>query len=177
MVFKTVDTILECDPRFKGLVVVDNGGVRTHDLVEHHRMVESVNLAGSAPNSIREAFDRARNLFLYAFFDYDLLVNGELQAFGALELALKHRLNKPGAHTKETLRNLADRARRNGIFHKVRPGHPIDRLEALVALRNALSHGTTDIHAPGAAMSILESCAWAIDIIFPPNPHLPRAKH
>jgi len=36
--------------------------------------------------------DRARNVFLYAWFCYELLVVSELQAFGALELALKLRL-------------------------------------------------------------------------------------
>jgi hypothetical protein len=33
---------------------------------------------------------------VYAFFDYDLFVVGEVQAFGAFELALKHRLNGHG---------------------------------------------------------------------------------
>jgi len=132
-------------------------------------MVGSVDLTGSPPDAIREAFDRARNLLLYAYFDYDLLVNGEIQALGALELALKYRLLGPDAHTKETLRNFADRARKRGIFPKALPDQPMDKLGALVALRNALSHGTTDIHTPGISMEILESCGWAIDTVFPPE--------
>jgi hypothetical protein len=43
---------------------------------------------------------------IYAFFDYDLLVVGEVQALGAFEIALKHRLNGHGGASRGTLRNL-----------------------------------------------------------------------
>ena len=44
-----------------------------------------------------------------------------------------------------------------------------DPIEALVALRNGLAHGSADIHSPAMAMGILEACAQWIDHVFP-NP-------
>lgn len=34
-------------------------------------------------------------------------------------------------------------------------------------MRNGLAHGTAQIHSPGMALQVLESCAWAIDTVFP----------
>ena len=105
-----------------------------------------------------------RNLVLYAYFDYDLLVNAEIQALGAVELALRLRL---AGQTSDTLHNLVERARKHGIFPKWSRAQPIDRAQSLVAMRNGLSHGTTDIHTPGMTMIVLEGCGWAIDCAFP----------
>ena len=154
MAFKRVDQILTADARYAGLVVVDGDGARPIDLPAHHAAVASVTLRGTAPGEVRDAFDRARNLVIYAYFDYDLLVNAEIQALGAVELALRLRL---AGQSSDTLHNLVERARKHAIFPKW----------SLVAMRNGLSHGTTDIHTPGMTMIVLEGCAWAIDCAFP----------
>ena len=164
MAFKSIDKLLEADPRYAGLVVVDGEGVHPMDLPAHHAGVAQIALRGSTPDVVRDAFDRARNLVLYAYFDYDLLVNAEIQALGALELALRLRL---AGQASDTLHNLVERARKHGIFPKWSRAQPIDRAQSLVAMRNGLSHGTTDIHAPGMTMVVLEGCAWAIDCAFP----------
>lgn len=97
---------------------------------------------------------------IYAFFDYDLFVVGEVQAFGAFELALKFRLNGHGGDARGTLLNLVDRARKAGTLPLLVQNTPMsDPIEALIALRNGLSHGTSDIHTPGMALNILASCA------------------
>jgi hypothetical protein len=45
----------------------------------------------------------------------------------------------------------------------------MDPIEAIIHLRNALAHGTSDIHSPGMAMDVLEACAREIDRLFPAN--------
>jgi len=96
MTFKRADQILSVDPRYVGFVVTDANGVRPMDLTAHHAIVAQVVLRGTPPDDVREAFDRARNLFLYAYFDYDLLVNAEIQALGSVELALRLQLGGAG---------------------------------------------------------------------------------
>lgn len=164
MTFKSMDQILQVDARYEGLVVIDGDGVRPIDLAAHHAAVAQIALNGAAPSEVRDAFDRARNLFLYAYFDYDLLVNAEIQALGTVELALRLRL---AGKSSDTLHNLVERARKHAIFPPWSRPQPIDRAQSLVAMRNGLSHGTTDIHSPGIAMIVVEVCAWAIDCAFP----------
>ncbi len=161
MAFKSVDTILQPDPRFADLCVVENGTARRMTLADHHRTLANIRLTGAAPADVLAAFDRARNTIIYAFFDYDLFVVGEVQAFGAFELALKHRLNGHGGASRGTLRNLVDRARKAGILPAFTTGATAlsDPIEALIALRNDLSHGTSDIHSPAMALGVVEACA------------------
>jgi hypothetical protein len=172
MAFKTVESILQPDPRFADLCVVENGTARRMTLADHHAALANVGLTGVAPADVVAAFDRARNTIVYAFFDYDLFVVGEVQAFGAFELALKHRLNGHGGAARGTLRNLVDRARKAGVLPALVPGaHTLsDPIEALIALRNGLSHGTSDIHSPGMALDVVKACASWIDHVYPPPP-------
>ena len=140
------------------------------DLAEHHRAIGNVDLLNIVPPDVRAVFDRARNILLHAYFAYDVLVVGEAQAFAAFELALKHRLAGNLVKGKETLRNLVDRARKAGIFPSVEaaPSTWMDPIEAIIHMRNALAHGTSEIHSPGMALSVLEACAREIDQLFPP---------
>jgi hypothetical protein len=119
MPFKQLDSIMEPDARFADLCVVEGGVARSMTLSDHHGMLAAIALTAAAPWEIRHAFDRARNTLIYAFFDYDLFVVGEVQAFGAFELALKHRLNGHGGASRGTLRNLVDRARKAGVLPPV----------------------------------------------------------
>jgi hypothetical protein len=111
-------------------------------------------------------------MIIYAFFDYDLFVVGEVQAFGAFELALKHRLNGHGGAARGTLRNLVDRARKIGVLPPLACGTNAssDPIEALIALRNGLSHGTSDIHSPAMALEVMGACASWINHVYPPQP-------
>lgn len=165
MAFKSVDSILQPDPRFADLCIVENGLIRPIALADHHLALAGITLTDLAPDEVQVAFDRARNTIIYAFFDYDLFVVGEIQAFGAFELALKHRLNSHGGASRGTLRNLVDRARKAGILPLParNANTPIDPIEALILLRNELSHGTSDIHSPGMALQLVETCAFWIN--------------
>lgn len=171
MAYKSVDEILKPDARFDNLVVVEESGWRYMTIGDHHAMIGSVVLSGTAPIEVAEAYDRARNTMLYAFFDYDLFVVGEVQAYGAFELALKHRINGHGGDQRGSMRKLVDQARKVGIFPKLAAsvGPFDDPIEAMILLRNSLAHGNSQVHTPGMAMQVLESCAWGIDIVFPAN--------
>lgn len=169
MPFKSLDDILKPDPRFADLCVVQGGIARRMTLADHHGAIAGISLSDAVPDEVGAAFDRARNTVIYAFFDYDLFVVGEVQAFGAFELALKHRLSGHGGAARGTLRNLVDRARKAGILPALVPGPTVvsDPIEALIALRNGLSHGTSDIHSPGMALEVVAACASWIDHVFP----------
>jgi len=172
MPFKQLDDILLPDPRFADLCIVESGVARRMKLADHHRAIASVNLSNVVPDDVSAAFDRARNTIIYAFFDYDLFVVGEVQAFGAFELALKHCLNNHGGASRGTLRNLVDRARKSGFLPALTSGANAlsDPIEALIALRNGLSHGTSDIHSPGMALEVVEACAYWITHLYPLPP-------
>lgn len=172
MSFKATEAILQPDPRFADLCIVEEGSVRRMTLAGHHAALARINLAGLVPMEVRMAFDRARNVMVYAFFDYDLFVVGEVLAFGAFELALKHRLSDHGGVTRGTLRNLVDQARKAAILPPIVRGRQrvADPVEALITLRNGLSHGTSDTHSPGMALNVVSACASWIDHLFPPEP-------
>lgn len=171
MAFKSVDSILQPDQRFANLSILENGVARPMALADHHSVLAGIRLTDPVPKEVQAAFDRARNAIIYAFFDYDLFVVGEVQAFGAFELALKHRLNGRGSASRGTLRNLVDRARKAGILPLLTPSEnvSIDPIEALIVLRNDLSHGTSDIHSLGMAFQVIEACALRINHVCSPQ--------
>ena len=171
MPFKSLDDALRPDSRFASMVVVEGDAARPLMFADHHRQIANIGLSNAAPPEVQTAFDRARNTMLYAFFDYELLVVSEGQAFGAFELALKHRLDGQNGLSRGPLRKLVDRARKAGVLPPaIRGGHVMaDPIEALIHLRNSLLHGTTDIHPPAVALDILSACAEWVDHLYPPR--------
>lgn len=168
MPFRPAKDILRPDPRFTDHVVTVGLLVRQMTMADHYAQIAMIDLDATVPGVIRAAFDRARSVLLYAWFDYDLLVVGESQAFSAFELALKHRVLRSSGHRKGTLRNLIDQARKHGILPPLAaPSNgQIDPIEALLHLRNALAHGTSDIHSPTMALQVVGACATAINDLF-----------
>lgn len=168
MAIKATEDILQPDPRFANLSIAEDGKLRRMTLADHHAAVANICLSAVTPTDVAAAFDRARSAIIYAFFDYELLVVGEVLALGAFELALKHRLIGHGGATRGTLRNLVDKARKIGILPASvpNPTELPDPIEALIALRNGLAHGTSDIHEPAMALGVITACASWIDHIF-----------
>lgn len=169
MVFKTLDQMLEPDPRYRDMYVVDTGSARRITKDDHHAAIASIVLTGNAPQDVRDSFDRARNILLYAWFNYDLLVTAESQAFGAFELALKRRLYGKGAGKSSALFKLINEARELGVLpaQSKNEAVQIDLIEALRLMRNELAHGTTDVHSPAMAFDVVKACGNAIDLVFP----------
>lgn len=66
MAFKSIENILQPDPRFADLCVVENGAACRMTLANHPRALASVGLTGAAPADVVAAFDRARNTIIYA---------------------------------------------------------------------------------------------------------------
>ncbi len=169
MPFKNLEDVLKIDPRFVGICAMRDGIPVQMELADLHAWIVEVQLSSSAPADVKTAFDRARSMLLYAFFDYDLLVPAEIQAFGAVELALKHRLDGLGKPSGGTLRNRVDVARKAGILppFSSKEHRLSDPIEAMIELRNGLSHGTADVHLPAMAVGVAESCAGVIGTIYP----------
>lgn len=86
MTFKSVDDILRPDSRFADFCVIEQGVARRMTLADHRGAIANINISGTVPDDVGAAFDRARNTLIYAFFDYDLFVVGEVQTFCAFEL-------------------------------------------------------------------------------------------
>jgi hypothetical protein len=168
MAFEVLETVLQPDARFVSRCIVENEIARQMTRADHHAGLADLELNGAVPVDVKAAFDRARNTIIYAFFDYDLFVVGEVQALGALEPALKFRMNGHGGSARHTLRNLVDRVRRARVLPPTAPGKmPLnDPIEVVVALRNGLLHGNAEVHSPGMAMGILEGCAQWINHVF-----------
>jgi hypothetical protein len=90
--FKLKDEILLPDRRFALLHNASGSGLSPITIEDHHHRVGAISIDLAAPLDVRVLFDRARNVFLYAWYCHELLVLSEMQAFGALEQALKLRL-------------------------------------------------------------------------------------
>jgi hypothetical protein len=84
------------DPRSIGFAVVTDQTVRKISIADHHREIDATYPVGNIPTEVATVFDGARNKMLFAFFEYELWLVGELQAFGAFELAIKFRLDSVG---------------------------------------------------------------------------------
>src|SRR3546814_15586324 len=67
---KSVDQVLKPDPLVASTCGRDGRAPLTVE--EHHYAVAQITLSNSVPAVADEAFDRARNAFLYACFSYDL---------------------------------------------------------------------------------------------------------
>jgi hypothetical protein len=159
---KFVDQILNPDP----LVASSRGrdGRSPLTVEEHHHAVAQIALSERVPAVAREAFDRARNAFLYAWFSYDLGALAEAQAIFSVELALRQRLGER-AHPKDTISNLLEKAVKDHLVIDNPLGMPSIG-SMFRAMRNEWAHGSTHIHSPAMTLSLLESCASLINEAF-----------
>jgi hypothetical protein len=161
--FKLEEEILVPDRRFAALYGVNASGVSPITIADHYRHVDRVSINPVAPLEVSTSFDRARNVFLYAWFCYELLVVSELQAFGALELALKLRLLESSQEIS-SLGSLLRLARKNRLLPpKV---GATDQFDALLSMRNALAHGALEVHTPEMSLTVLLGCAEVINRLY-----------
>jgi hypothetical protein len=66
---KSVDTVADCDPRFRDMVIVEaSGNKRPLQMSDLHSLVTPVCLSAAVPDEIRNEFDTARNAFVYSWY-------------------------------------------------------------------------------------------------------------
>jgi len=164
--FKLKDEILVPDRRFALLHDASSSGLSSKTIEDHHHRVGAIAIDLAAPLDVRVSFDRARNVFLYAWYCYELLVVSEMQAFGALELALRLRLVRPSG-VISGLSSLLQQARQDGLLPSKVDG--VDELDALLAMRNALAHGAIEFHTPDMSLATLSRCAGVINRLYRPG--------
>jgi len=96
--FKALDEIGQPDPRQASFQRLDhkNGGMRPIELKDLHDAIAPICLNGNAPKCVIAAFNKARNLLLYAWFVYDFGMPAMLQSHATLELALREKFKIEG---------------------------------------------------------------------------------
>lgn len=83
--------VLKPDPWWMGWVILDASGVRRRTLDDHYGAIEQVQLHRGVPEQVAQAFENARNVFLYAFFAHRLIMVAELQVRISVEFALREK--------------------------------------------------------------------------------------
>jgi hypothetical protein len=173
MPLKPAGAIFEPDPRNAQLIHRDavSGDVRSATVADFHVMMTAIELNPDTPPSVRMQFDVARNAFLYSWFVYDFSNLAELQAYGALETALREKVRRMTgrpAPKRHNLGSLIQAAESRGWLRGEDFGFagPMTLLEAVVVLRNDLAHGS-DRLMPIGSHDLIRFCAEIINKLFP----------
>ncbi|WP_203077180.1 Ntn hydrolase family protein [Falsiroseomonas ponticola] len=163
---RPLSEITEPDPRFRALVVHDQGALRPLTLADHHAMVAGIVLPAGVTADVLTLFERARAALLYGWFAYELTPLAEHQACAALECALRQRfLAEGGALPRPPgLRRLLGAAVERGWL----PEGTLDTVAPfLTELRNQVAHGDAYLGTPGWAAETLHQCATLIARLYP----------
>src|SRR5258706_5303251 len=100
---KPLDQVQLPDQRFAFMVLHNLDRERPFELADLHERLSSWPFSKGVPENVKVQFETAKNLMLYAWFVFEFQTVAELQAFGALELALRQRLGSPTkSHPKKT---------------------------------------------------------------------------
>jgi hypothetical protein len=159
---KPLDQILEPDSRYANVMTPDDhGGFRPMTLADHHDMVSGIRLSSTAPDEIRQMFDRSLHAALYAWFDYELTALAELQAYATLKAALRGYFQQEDSN----LWNLTERAVSKTLFEPMLGN--VELKVALTTLRNTAAHGSTNFGTPGMALTMIAYCARLIGRLYP----------
>lgn len=152
-----------------------------------HWMTEA-ELQGSAPNDVRDAYDIARNLFLYSWFQYRFSMVAAQQAISAVEMALRARFGMEGLSIKT--KNGGDKTLRPLLAEAVNRGWITDKgfgvwlppsrsdgpegnsysenlKDILPKIRNWLAHGTNSFSDQGQMKDFIGRSGAMIDQLFP----------
>lgn len=90
---KLLEEVTEPDERWANFGYPDPVDFSFHpiSLAERHAAIAAIALTPCVPEYIREHFETARNLLLYAWFVYRFIPVAELHAYSTAEMALKER--------------------------------------------------------------------------------------
>lgn len=188
---KPLDQILEADSIWRGFVFYkhETDIARERTLPDHHSGIEPIQLSSAVPESIREHFDTARNLLLYAWFVYSFIPVAQLHAVSSVEYAIRIKSGKPlmlkhGLELAIKEKRITDRGFR---YYKVKEhefgedlpyamNHDIEDVQAYCKilsdafpyLRNELAHGNP-MSYPGG-LTELAICGDLINQLFDGTP-------
>jgi hypothetical protein len=174
--FKSIDTLAECDPRFSDMVFIGGDGCRRGiGIKDLHALVNPIVLSDNVPADVRVEFDTARNAFVYSWFVYEFATLADVRCFAALELALRTRLHSaPSNSTKSPgLAKLIKLATELGLLKRAEfqipsisgGGETACMLDLLPILRNHVAHGNVQL-LPQATPGNLSLCASVINAIY-----------
>lgn len=190
------EEICKPDPRQESFVRFESESqdFRPTELRDFYDGVASIRLTIAVPEDVAKHFLRARHLFLYSWFCYDLTTPAQAQSYASVEWALreKHTITQTPTPKRPGLKTLMMSAVRSGWlkdggfphlrFHsdpslegfavqKVFDPDGTEFCETLAAsmpnLRNYLAHGSSFLITPSGALGTLERCAAVINQLFP----------
>lgn len=186
---KPFDQILEPDSMQRGFALYnrETGVSRDRTLKDHYSGIESISLMQSVPESVRQQFDAARNLFLYSWFVYSFVPIAQLQAFSSVEYAIRIKSGKPLMLTKGLELAIKEHWIKDSGFHccdmdvrhgtlgdDAQPETSLDAkdnqtyckilLDSFPYLRNELAHGNPMTYPGGLDMFAI--CADLINQLF-----------
>jgi hypothetical protein len=117
--FRALEAVFESAAQRRAYSVVDPSArtIRSTEFADHHRNIEALALSGPVPEELRDHFDTARNLLLYAWFVWEFIPVAELHAYGSVEMALRTRLGYEQDGDGPTLRRLFNEAIQRTLLH------------------------------------------------------------
>ena len=101
-ILKPLEELFLPDPRFEHEYLrsqVDERAMNSDDI---HERLQISRIHGGVPERVRTQFETARNLMLYAYFVFEFQTQAELQAYAALEFALRERFGNPTREIKRS---------------------------------------------------------------------------
>jgi hypothetical protein len=155
---KALDAVTTQDVRYANMA--GPSGVLSITLADHHAAIAEITISPGAPEDVTRVFGWSLNVMLYSWFDYELSSVAALQAFAALEMALRQRLK-----VKTSFRGLLEKAVSQEIIPPFLGNIKTDI--AISTLRNDLAHGSANIFGPAMILDMLQRCAELINFLYP----------
>ena len=185
---KPFDQILEADSIWQDFILRnrETGVVRERTVRDHYSSIESIQVSSVVPESVREHFDVARNLFVYSWFISDFMPVAEMHGFSSVEYAIRLKSGNPKLMLKNGLelaiseRWISDAGFRyyrikdessgeEGFATQSSESEDVQAycnilVDAFPYVRNTLAHGNKISHLGG--LTTLAICADLINQIF-----------
>lgn len=98
---KPLADVLKPDPWWDAFVLFDGKQFRRRGLDDHYALIDAAQLGDHVPEAVRQPFEDARNVYLYAFFAHRLLMVAELQVRVSVEVALRAKAKASGIEVPE----------------------------------------------------------------------------
>ncbi len=119
---KTIESLTETDFRSSVFVLIDQktGEERQVTLEDHHADIERYALGEHVPEKVVNQYEVARNLYLYAWYEYTFFNVAEAKVLTVLEFAIKERVTE--GEIKQYCKERMQALRAEGKRGRVSPG-------------------------------------------------------